>query len=151
MAQIYNNSKTFVEKPMKQPPNETLARFDEFMKQYSDGSPPNADILVWVDKYFDATGTEFESWVPKDFKENPAVFKKIKDKELQEFATALNKIWLQLGRKIKTKVRDNPELYSIFWVDNPVIVTGGRFLEYYYWDSYWIIQGLLRSEMFDVS
>lgn len=26
---------------------------------------------------------------------------------------------------------------------------GGRFLEFYYWDSYWIVSGLLHSEMYD--
>lgn len=30
---------------------------------------------------------------------------------------------------------------------NGVIVPGGRFLEFYYWDSFWIIKGLLYSEM----
>lgn len=28
---------------------------------------------------------------------------------------------------------------------------GGRFREFYYWDSYWIIRGLLYSEMFDTA
>lgn len=32
-----------------------------------------------------------------------------------------------------------------------VIVPGGRFREFYYWDSYWIIRGLLYSEMFDTA
>lgn len=26
---------------------------------------------------------------------------------------------------------------------------GGRFLEFYYWDSYWIVSGLMHSEMYD--
>lgn len=38
-------------------------------------------------------------------------------------------------------------MYSIIPVPNPVIVPGGRFLEFYYWDSYWIVRGLLYSEM----
>lgn len=42
----------------------------------------------------------------------------------------------------------NPDLYSIIYVKHPVIVPGGRFLEFYYWDSYWIIRGLLYSEMY---
>lgn len=42
----------------------------------------------------------------------------------------------------------HPELYSIIYVENPVIVPGGRFKEFYYWDSYWIIRGLLYSEMY---
>lgn len=31
---------------------------------------------------------------------------------------------------------------------NGVIVPGGRFLEFYYWDSFWILRGLLQSEMY---
>lgn len=32
-------------------------------------------------------------------------------------------------------------------VNKPFIVPGGRFREFYYWDSYWVINGLLLSEM----
>lgn len=32
-------------------------------------------------------------------------------------------------------------------VPNPHIVPGGRFREFYYWDSYWIMLGLLTTEM----
>lgn len=48
---------------------------------------------------------------------------------------------------MKFIVQEQPELYSIIHVDNPVIVPGGRFREFYYWDSYWIILGLLHTEM----
>lgn len=48
-------------------------------------------------------------------------------------------------------VHKNPEYYSIIPVDNPVIVPGGRFIEFYYWDSYWIIRGLLYSEMYETA
>jgi alpha,alpha-trehalase len=33
----------------------------------------------------------------------------------------------------------------------PMAPTGGRFREFYYWDTYWIIQGLLLSEMYDTT
>lgn len=46
-------------------------------------------------------------------------------------------------------VAANPGLYSAIPITNPVIVPGGRFREFYYWDSYWIIKGLLVSQMFD--
>lgn len=42
-------------------------------------------------------------------------------------------------------------MYSIIHVPNPVIVPGGRFREFYYWDSYWIIRGLMYSEMFETA
>lgn len=45
-------------------------------------------------------------------------------------------------------MQNNPDLYSIIYVKNGVIVPGGRFLEFYYWDSYWIVRGLLHSEMY---
>ena len=32
-----------------------------------------------------------------------------------------------------------------------LVRTGGRFREFYYWDTYWIIQGLLLSEMYDTT
>jgi alpha,alpha-trehalase len=28
-----------------------------------------------------------------------------------------------------------------------MVIPGGRFREYYYWDSYWIVRGLLVSNM----
>ncbi len=28
-------------------------------------------------------------------------------------------------------------------VPHPFVIAGGFFVEYYYWDSYWIMQGLL--------
>jgi len=28
--------------------------------------------------------------------------------------------------------------------------TGGRFREQYYWDSFWIVEGLIESQLFDI-
>lgn len=152
MAHIYNDSKTFVDMKMKQSPDETLRIFEEFMAKFTDNQPPNKDeIQAWVEENFEERGTEFENWTPDDFKKDPEILNKIKDKEFRHFAEDLNGIWLELGRKMKKDVEENQELYSIIYVPNPVIVPGGRFLEFYYWDSYWIIRGLLLSEMVHVS
>lgn len=40
---------------------------------------------------------------------------------------------------------------SIIYVKNPFIIAGGRFKEFYYWDSYWIVRGLLATEMFQTA
>lgn len=147
MARIYNDSKTFVDMKLKQSPDETLKDFDEFMAKFTDRQPTKDELQQWVEENFEERGTEFETWTPDDHKKNPKVLDGINDKELRNFASDLNGIWLELGRKMKKDVADNPELYSIIYVENPVIVPGGRFLEFYYWDSYWIIRGLLLSEM----
>lgn len=136
---------------LKQSPDVTLKLFDEFIAKFTDRKPTKDELQVWLEENFDERGSEFEQWLPDDFKKNPEILNKINDKELRNFAQDLNGIWLELGRKMKKDVADNPELYSIIYVENPVIVPGGRFLEFYYWDSYWIIRGLLLTEMTNVS
>lgn len=135
---------------MRQSPRKTLELFDEFMATHN-STPSRDDILAWVNATFEPRGTEFEDWTPNDYTKEPAILNKIVDKEFKKFAQDLNDVWLDLGRKMKKDVKDNSELYSIIPVDNPVIVPGGRFLEFYYWDSYWVIRGLLISEMTNVS
>ena len=68
---------------------------------------------------------------------------------MRDFAKDLHERWQDLGRKIKIDVKNNPEKYSLHYIDQPFVVPGGRFREMYYWDSYWTIQGLLVSEMQD--
>nr|CAH7759373.1 unnamed protein product [Callosobruchus chinensis] len=146
MAKIYEDSKTFVDMKMRKPPNETLQSFDEFMKHYQQ-KPSREDVKEFVSKHFEEAGMEFEEWDPKDWTPDPKFVDDIQDAEFKQWGKKLNEIWKILGRKMKDEVKESQELYSIIWVPNPVIVPGGRFREFYYWDSYWIVQGLLLSEM----
>nr|AOT82130.1 membrane-bound trehalase 2 [Harmonia axyridis] len=146
MAKIHEDSKTFVDMKLKYPPNETLVKFDEFMVE-NHNKPSKTQIEDFVLRTFESAGGEFQTWDPKDWISKPKFTEKIKDPQLQGFALELNKIWKKLGRKMKEEVKEHKDLYSIIWVPNPVIVPGGRFREFYYWDSYWIILGLLLSEM----
>lgn len=146
MAGLYNDSKTFVDMKIKLSPNITMEHFNEMMDR-THSRPTKADIQEFVNQNFDPEGSEFEEWRPTDWKDNPSFLQKIKDPLFHQWASDLNRLWLQLGRKMKDEVKHNQELYSIIYVDNPVIVPGGRFREFYYWDSYWIIKGLLLSEM----
>ncbi|XP_014281749.1 trehalase [Halyomorpha halys] len=148
MASIFKDSKTFVDMKMKWNISETLLRFDDMMNK-TGSSPTIEDVKVFVDANFDPAGSEFESWYPTDWREDPLFLKGINDRNLKKWAEGLNDLWKVLGRKMKDEVKDNIEQYSIIYVPNPVIVPGGRFREFYYWDSYWIVRGLLLSEMFD--
>ncbi|XP_063697240.1 trehalase-like isoform X2 [Culicoides brevitarsis] len=146
MAGIYNDSKTFVDMKLHASPKETLEKFNTFM-QSTNEAPTKPEIKKWVEENFDQPGSEFEDWIPDDWKREPQFLERIKDHALREWASDLNHLWLKLGRKMTKDVQDHNELYSIIHVENPVIVPGGRFREFYYWDSYWIIRGLLLSEM----
>ncbi|KAJ8665424.1 hypothetical protein QAD02_007086, partial [Eretmocerus hayati] len=148
MASIYPDSKTFVDMKMRQPPARTLELFREFMNR-SEGSPSRPQVEKFVNETFEPAGSEFTDFDPRDWVAQPKFLAKVRDPELRKFGQDLNHIWKLLGRKMKDDVRTNSELYSIIFVENPVIVPGGRFREFYYWDSYWIVKGLLHSEMRD--
>ncbi|XP_011308384.1 trehalase isoform X2 [Fopius arisanus] len=147
MAQLYTDSKTFVDMKMKKPAAETLAAFRKMMND-TNHSPSLAEIQYFVNNTFDPPGSEFETWIPGDWRVTPKFLASVKDRHLRKFASDLNDIWKMLGRKMKDDVRINENLYSIIYVPYPVIVPGGRFREFYYWDSYWIMKGLLLSEMY---
>nr|BAH28889.1 trehalase [Polypedilum vanderplanki] len=151
MARLYNDSKTFVDMKLKNPPHETIQLFNNFMADFPDGLPDTDKLRQWVEEHFDEPGSEFEQWTPDDFQKSPKFLDKISDKNFRDFASELNGIWLELGRKMKPDVKINEDHYSIIHVDNPVIVPGGRFREFYYWDSYWVIRGLLLCEMYNTT
>ncbi|XP_034949045.1 trehalase isoform X2 [Chelonus insularis] len=147
LAQLYPDSKTFVDMKLKKSPAETLKVFNEMMNRTTERPPPRDMVKKFVEENFDPEGSEFEEWDPEDWTPKPKFLEGIRDPKLKKFASDLNDIWKQLGRKIKEDVKINSDLYSIIYVPNPVIIPGGRFREFYYWDSYWIIKGLLLSEM----
>ena len=66
-------------------------------------------------------------------------------------AEALHDRWKELGRKINETVKNDPDRYSIIYLEKPFVVPGGRFRECYYWDSYWTILGLLVSNMHETA
>lgn len=146
MARLYKDSKTFVDKAIKTTPDEVLNNFDALMKN-SGNKPSKEEVLKFVNDNFDEEGSEFEEWVPKDWKSNITLLQKIRDPRYKKFAQDLHLRWKALGRQIKSNVRETPEKYSLIPLQHPFVVPGGRFREMYYWDSYWTIQGLIVSEM----
>ncbi len=57
-----------------------------------------------------------------------------------EALQSLHQTWETLLRKAPRDSRT-----TILWVPNKYIVAGGRFTESYFWDSYWIMKGLIES------
>ncbi|CAI9152931.1 unnamed protein product [Rangifer tarandus platyrhynchus] len=51
------------------------------------------------------------------------------------------------GEGVKPEVLIHPKQFSLIYSRYPFIVPSGRFVEFYYWDSYWMMEGLLLSEM----
>ena len=149
-AKIFSDSKFFVDMKLKESPEEIESRFNIFLKN-TNNAPKNEDLEKFIGDNFNLRNSEFEVWSPSDWKPQPAFIHNIYDQPLRNWAKNVNEIWKSLGRKMTTDVRDNASQYSQIYVPKPFIIPGGRFTELYYWDSYWIIDGLLLSEMVDTA
>ncbi|XP_072049536.1 trehalase-like isoform X1 [Amphiura filiformis] len=147
-TKLFDDSKTFVDMHLKRSPEETLAAFDAIDDPWirDDQGIPRV-LHDFVSEYFEEPGTEFEQWIPDDWKERPAFLSIIKDGTLRDWAGIVHSLWKKLGRKVISEISLNPEQYSLIYVDKPFIIPGERFREQYYWDTYWIIKGLLVSGM----
>lgn len=147
VSKIFNDSKTFVDMKMKNPYATTLVNFERFMMT-TNRTPTKDEVKVFVDDNFE-DGNELENWEPPDYSKNPKFLGNISDYIVRDVARQVVELWPVLGRKVKPEVIGEPSKYSFMPVLNGFIVPGGRFTEYYYWDSYWIINGLLICEMGD--
>ncbi|KAM6988666.1 trehalase isoform 1-T2 [Tautogolabrus adspersus] len=144
-AKLFDDDKYFVDMKLRETPDVVLSAFQNLSQE----SPniPAAKLQEFLRTYFEKPGTEFESWTPSDWHDNPKFLGGIADQQLRTWAEEIHQLWKSLGRKIHSSVKDHPELYSQIYTPHSVVVPGGRFRELYYWDSYWVINGLLLSEM----
>lgn len=146
MSGIFKDSKTFVDMSLTRTIEKTMKNFDNMMTKTA-GMPSKNDVMEFLHKNFQASHNELENWFPTDYQVNPPFLRKIKDVKVRTIAKLLQDIWPNLGRKVKPEVIQNPFKYSIIPIPNGFVVPGGRFREIYYWDSYWIMKGLLICDM----
>ena len=129
-------------RPALRPLKEIQAAFDKLDKPLKNDTALN-DFLG---TYFGEAGGELKE-VPKDqLKTDPRFLDKIDDTVIREFVGKVIDIWPDLTRSYSgssTNCSDCPN--SFLPVNRTFVVAGGRFREPYYWDSYWIVEGLLRT------
>nr|ARD05073.1 trehalase 1A [Antheraea pernyi] len=145
IPKIYPDSKTFVDFQMRKDEETTLNDFQKSLNQ-TDGKPSKQQLEEFVKEYFDDSG-ELEDWTPSDWSSEPPILNSIHDEKYRQFAKDLNQIWLILAKRMKPSVIEKPEQHSLIPVTHGFVVPGGRFKEIYYWDTYWIVEGLLISGM----
>ncbi|KAE9554375.1 hypothetical protein FO519_002434 [Halicephalobus sp. NKZ332] len=149
---LYNDSKNFVDSPLKIDPSDTLDNFEKIFGQDPDVTKIDKEKLQeFVDDHFLPPGHELQECVPTGWTESPEKLKTIKDPYLRDWAMKLNAIWKRLCKKMDPMVLKNMQRYSLLPVKYEFIAPGGRFLEPYYWDAYWIIKGLMASEMYEAA
>ncbi|XP_013871324.1 trehalase [Austrofundulus limnaeus] len=146
-AKLFDDDKYFVDMKLRSAPGNVLSAFQNLSSAFPNGTVPPEELREFLNANFENPGTEFEPWMPSDWQDKPKFLNGVADDELRKWGEKIHHLWKDLSRKIHSSVKDHPELYSQIYMPYPVVVPGGRFREIYYWDSYWVINGLLLSEM----
>ncbi|MFH4984211.1 hypothetical protein AB6A40_010920 [Gnathostoma spinigerum] len=146
---IFEDSKTFVDMPMKSDPKVVKQAFkDRFGNKPVEHLKPN-ELREFLSDNFYPPGSELEECDLDDWIEKPPELLKISDPKLREWALELNAIWKSLCRRLKPG--SDPSRHSLITMPHEFIVPGGRFREFYYWDTYWITKGLIACEMINTT
>uniref|UniRef100_A0A8C2F2H5 Trehalase n=1 Tax=Cyprinus carpio TaxID=7962 RepID=A0A8C2F2H5_CYPCA len=120
MAKLFDDDKYFVDMKLTTAPEVVVEAFANLSSGFPNKTVPSSELRKFLQTYFEEPeflSGIFLKWLAPNMKQRPVV------------------------------VLDHPELYSQIYTPHPVVVPGGRFRELYYWDSYWVINGLLLSEM----
>ncbi|KAI0899321.1 glycoside hydrolase family 37 protein [Annulohypoxylon nitens] len=141
LAQPFSDSKTFVDLPTKAPLDDILAAFNKLAQPLSN----NTELNSFLSTYFGDAGSELAQ-VPRDQLETKPIFlDKIDDSVIKQFVQKVIDIWPDLTRTYVGAGNCTGCVDSFIPVNRTFVVAGGRFREPYYWDSFWIIEGLLRT------
>ncbi|XP_065203184.1 trehalase-like [Planococcus citri] len=149
VSKIYSDGTTFVKSRMKYSEGEILKNYTIAKNKNPNKRLNETQLEDFVRKNFE--NKTLECGKLDDFMENPPFIQKIENPDLKDWLFELNQIWKNLSRKMPESLRIEEETgnmrSSYIYVPNTFIVAGGRFDEMYYWDTYWIIKGLLACGM----
>ncbi|XP_077234084.1 trehalase 1 [Tasmannia lanceolata] len=141
--------KLYVDLPLKFDLSTTQHAFSNLPRS-KNGSVSYKDLEGFLETYFGGAGSDLVACDPADFVPEPLGFlPKVESLEMRNWALEVHSLWKNLSRKVSDDVKMQPDLHTLLPLPYHVIVPGSRFKEVYYWDSYWIIRGLLASKMYD--
>jgi alpha,alpha-trehalase len=143
-AGLFSDCKHFVDMPLRVAPEEMLENF-EILK----ANGINKESLErFINRHFDEPGSDIEPVIPVDWREQPPAFiENLKNTEMMMWGSEVYNLWKTLSRQVTHDVRQHPDRHSVLCMPYPFIIAGDRFRETYYWDSYWIIKGLIACDM----
>ncbi|KAJ6455467.1 trehalase [Mycena sanguinolenta] len=167
LAGIFTDPKTIVDKPTSKSPQAVLS---DFAALPGNTTVTEGQIVSFVDADFSGEGQELIAVELPQFTNTPAFLNNVSDPLLKAFAQTVHGFWSQLVRGTNTSTLcDGVKCASTLIQLNHTLVvpgafpciryfdlltscvTGGRFREQYYWDSFWIVEGLLESQLYSVA
>lgn len=107
-------------------------------------------ILTFASENFKGEGQELEAVDIEGFNPTPAILNNVTDPLYHAWVQVVHGYWTLLIRQTNETALCPPTggcSSSLIPLNHTIVVPGGRYREIYYWDSYWILQGLLASEL----
>ncbi|KAK9122199.1 hypothetical protein Syun_019816 [Stephania yunnanensis] len=121
----------------------------ERLPRLGSGVVPVRVFEGFVKECLNEAGSDLARHDPEDYVAVPEGFlSRVERAEVRGWALEVHSLWRNLSRRV---VVEEPELHTLLRLPEPVMVPGSRFREVYYWDSYWVIRGLLASKMYDTA
>ncbi|KAG7088886.1 hypothetical protein E1B28_012833 [Marasmius oreades] len=147
LASLYVDPKTFVDKPTVGTEQQVLDALNALGQNATVGQLQN-----FVDTNFKGEGLELEAVVLSDFNESPPFLNNVTDPLVKAWSKTVHGFWNQLVRTTnRSALCDGSNCEStLIPLNHTFVVPGGRFREQYYWDSFWIVEGLLESQLFSI-
>lgn len=146
MSSIFPSSGTFFFKQMKFTESEILKKY-MILKQINNNQVLSDEVLRrFIDQNF-KDSDDIEKWTPTDLTESPSILYSIYDQNYKQWAEILNKALKSVTYKIKYDVKIHPDKYSLIWLPNGFIKLNNNFRELDFWETYWVIRGLLLLDM----
>lgn len=135
LVRLHPDSKMAVDRATKRPLDETLRALDTLNLDNIE------QIRQFVDEYLFEPGIEIVRANLSDWSPIPKYVFELKSQELISFALGLNRIWHDLFKRVDLSKLTNGRVSSHLPMRHGFVVPGGRFLEIYYWDSFWTMEG----------
>lgn len=106
----------------------------------------NSALNDFLSEYFGEAGSELQAVPPDNLKTQPDFLQNVNSSTVVDFVSQVIDIWPDLTRRYVGAGNCSGCVSSFIPLNRTFVVAGGRFRESYYWDSFWIIEGLLRTK-----
>ncbi|KAI0563960.1 Trehalase [Gracilaria domingensis] len=146
----FDDSKTFVDMELAHPPDVVLKRFYA-LAQGNVSEQQYAHFLQWAVR--EPAQKLMRVHTPVDYNDQiPSFLQRNSDRldpHLVEFVMDIKKRWRVLARSFDTSISmdQHTQVSSLIPLPHPFFIPGGRFQECYYWDTFWIVKGLIACDM----
>lgn len=152
LANLYADPKTVVDKPTNRTSAAVVQAFSALGSNLTEGA-----LQSFVSTNFRGEGLELQALSLPEFQDSPAFLGNVSSPLVRAWAHTVHGYWTQLIRGTRPNATcpggtsTGPCESSLIPLNHTFVVPGGRFREQYYWDSYWIVQGLLQSELYETA